>query len=67
MLSIATRAALRPTNATLARSLAIRASSVHTLPELPYAYNVRLIHTESIFILTLVTTYRPSNRTSQKR
>ncbi|KIM74398.1 hypothetical protein PILCRDRAFT_828234 [Piloderma croceum F 1598] len=39
MLSIATRAALRPTKTTLARSLAIRASSVHTLPELPYAYN----------------------------
>lgn len=38
MLSIA-RTALRPT---LARSYALRsAASLHTLPELPYAYNVR--------------------------
>jgi len=38
MLSIATRATIRPTTAVLARSLAIRALSVHTLPNLPYAY-----------------------------
>lgn len=38
MLSIA-RTALRPA---LARSYALRsAASLHTLPELPYAYNVR--------------------------
>jgi Fe-Mn family superoxide dismutase len=40
MLSIATRAVVRPTTSTLARCLAVRASSIHTLPDLPYAYNV---------------------------
>lgn len=57
MLSIATRAAVRLGAApTLTRSLAIRASSVHTLPDLPYAYNVRprpccisLVHTHYFF------------------
>jgi len=39
MLSIATRATIRPTLTTPARSLAIRVSSIHTLPDLPYAYN----------------------------
>jgi len=39
MLSIATRAVVRPTTSALARSLAVRASSIHTLPDLPYAYN----------------------------
>jgi superoxide dismutase, Fe-Mn family len=48
MLSIATRNAIRPTTTTLARSLAIRASSVHTLPALPYAYNVRPISSQSL-------------------
>jgi Fe-Mn family superoxide dismutase len=40
MLSAA-RTVLRP-NTLLTRSLAARAASVHTLPPLPYAYNVCL-------------------------
>lgn len=51
MLSIATRTVLRPT---LARSLALRASSIYTLPDLPYAYNVKLILLQN-FLYTKLT------------
>jgi hypothetical protein len=49
----AARTALRP-KSILTRSLAARAASVHTLPPLPYAYNVRTyfneIPTPTIFL-----------------
>jgi len=69
MLSIATRAALQPTKTTLARSLAIRAASIYTLPELPYAYNVQsLMFHHFLFIFTRKSlVYRLSNHTSPKR
>lgn len=40
MLSLA-RSAFRPATSSLTRNLAARAAAVHTLPPLPYAYDVR--------------------------
>ena len=61
MLSIA-RTVLRPA---FSRSFVAPLSSIHTLPDLPYAYNVRSIWNTNIQLNEPFT--RPSNRIFPKK